>query len=86
MDVEKELAGVRRRVRAQIDRDARAALIRAGIDVDAEEAAASAAAAAERQRIATDTAERLGRNLRAISDAWRTMVEGIARGFNGGAR
>lgn len=36
MDVDKEIAAANRRIRRQIDRDARAALIRLGFDPDAE--------------------------------------------------
>lgn len=86
MNVEKELSDVRRRVRVQIDRSAREALIRAGVDVEAEEAAARAAQREARQRAADAAAEQLGRNLRAINDSIRRAAEAIARGFNGGVR
>ncbi len=84
MDVERELAAVRRRVRAQIDRNARAALVRIGIDVEAEERAAREALELERRRAADASAEQLGASLRAMRDSWVRMAEGIARGFNGG--
>ena len=75
MDVEKELAGVRRRVQQQIDRDARAALIRAGIDVDAEERQAAVA-----------TFEELGRAWRRMVDNLAAFAPAIPRGYGGGAR
>lgn len=40
MDVDKEIAAANRRIQRQIDRDARAALIRLGFDPDAEALAA----------------------------------------------
>lgn len=76
MDVEKELAGVRRRVQQQIDRDARAALIRAGIDVDAEERQAAVATFVE-----------LGRAWRRMVDNLAAIAAAITRGYDdGGAR
>ena len=86
MDVEKEIAAANHRIQAQINANARAALIRIGIDVEGEERAAREALEAERRRAAAEAGEALGRALRRIHDSLVRGAEAIARGFNGGAR
>lgn len=79
MNVAREIAAANRRVQVQIDRGAREALIRIGVDVDAEDRARRAAAAAT-------GAEALGQAWRSLVDGMAAFAAAFARGFNGDAR
>ena len=72
MNVEAELRAVDRKVKAQIDASAREALIRIGVDVDA-----------ERRAEITAGAELLGKAWRSLIDGMTVFTEGFNRGFEG---
>lgn len=90
MDVDREFAEMLRRVQASIDRSAREALIRIGVDVEAEERAA-ALAAQKRQEDAMRQAvyakwEGIGAAVRMMAIQWSAMIDGLTRGFSGDSR
>lgn len=75
MNVEAELRAVDRKVKAQIDANAREALIRIGVDVEAEELAEIESGA-----------ELLGQAWRSLIDGMTAFASAFNRGFNGGPR
>jgi hypothetical protein len=76
MDVEKEIAAANRRVQRQIDRDSRAALIRIGVDPDAE-------ALASYIESMTALAVAFGEALASLGEMAATTIRTVAEALDG---
>lgn len=76
IDVDKEIAAANRRIQRQIDRDARAALIRIGVDPDAEAIAAHIESM-------TAVAVAFGQALRSLGEMAAATVTAIAEALDG---
>jgi hypothetical protein len=81
MDVKREIAAANRRIQKQIDESARAALIRIGVDVEAEDNARHAELAREAVEATGSTAEEFGRRMRMLNDSFVAAAEAFARGW-----
>lgn len=91
MNVAVEMEKVRKKLQEQIDRDfliAEAKVfgmspISYALQLDHRREQARKAAQEQARVQAANAAVQMGRNLRAIRDSWVSMLENIARGFNG---